>query len=367
MRFLIVTFDPPENVGGVEGRARAYTEELMKKGNSLELISFGQTNTFISEKYHGARLWRYPSQTRLVPKTFRLAVREIASNRIETVFLLSGALTLFGILLLFCGRIIGLKTGIFLYGKDILESRRKPFDKGALFFSQFLANRIMVNSQFTRSLLPRAFGGKLRILYPGIDPALSNATKQETNEFGGKRILFVGRLVRRKGVDDLLAAFKLLMVELPETMLEIVGDGPELLRLQKLTNEMDLSEHVKFYGNLGGESLYERYREADVFIMPSRRTMTDVEGFGTVFLEAGLFGKPSIGTRSGGIPEAVLDNETGFLVEEGDVHALKERMERVLKDGGLRLRLGSRARERVLSSFTWEDSTNSLIEAFRER
>lgn len=368
MRFLIVTFDPPENIGGVEGRAAAYTEELLKKGNFVELIAFSEKNKYSTEDFHGAKLKRYPSKTKSVPESFRRTAKEITSCRIESVFLLSGALTLLGLLLLLYGRLVGLKTGIFLYGKDILETSAKPFDKIAIFLSPFLARRILVNSHFTESLLPRGFHKKIRILYPGVDPlALSNVTMAEVKDEKTRRILFVGRLVKRKGVEDLLAAFKALRSELPDSKLEIVGDGPELLRLMKLTNAMDLYEHVKFYGKLRGEPLLDRYRAADVFVMPSRSTKTDVEGFGTVFLEAGMFGKPSIGTRSGGIPEAVLDNETGLLIEEGDVLALKASLERLLKDEHLRLTLGRRARERILSNFTWEESTSSLMNAFLPR
>lgn len=361
-----MTFDPPENVGGVEGRAAAYTEELIKKGNDVELISFSLKSSFNYENFHGARLWRYPSQTKFVPRSFRRTANEISSAGIDSIFLLSGALTLFGVLLLLYCRLNELKAGIFLYGKDILETKRRPFDRVALFLSQLLAGRIMVNSHFTESLLSRAFRRKMRILYPGIDPSALSQTRMPEIQDKKTRILFVGRLVKRKGVDDLLAAFKALRVELPDAELEIVGEGPDLLRLQKMSREMGLSEHVKFYGNLRGERLFERYWEADVFVMPSRRTKMDVEGFGTVFLEAGMFGKPSIGTRSGGIPEAVLDNETGLLIEEGEVLGLKASMERLLKDEVLRLRLGQRARERVLANFTWEKSTNSLINAFSE-
>ena len=362
-----MTFDPPENVGGVEGRAIAYTEELLKKGNFVQLISFSRKNKFSSENFHGAKLRRYPSETKSVPKTFRRTANEIASSGIESVFLLSGALTLFGILLLLYGRLVGLKTGIFLYGKDILETSTKPFDRIALFLSPFLARGILVNSRFTESLLPSGFHKKIRILYPGVDPLkLGSATMTEVQDEKTRRILFVGRLVKRKGVEDLLVAFRALRSELPDSKLEIVGDGPELLRLMRLTNEMNLSEHVNFYGKLRGDSLLDRYRAADVFVMPSRRTKTDVEGFGTVFLEAGMFGKPSIGTRSGGIPEAVMDNETGLLIEEGDILALKASLEKLLKDENLRLRLGRQARERVLSNFTWEESTDSLMKAFSQ-
>ncbi|MGH2639326.1 MAG: glycosyltransferase, partial [Rhabdochlamydiaceae bacterium] len=114
----------------------------------------------------------------------------------------------------------------------------------------------------------------------------------------------------RKGVDDLLRAFKEVIKRLPNSRLEIVGNGPELASLQKLTGELGIALNVQFFGKLSGPPLYERYRSCDVFVMPSKTTEVDVEGFGTVFLEAAVFGKPSIGSISGGIPEAIKDGVT---------------------------------------------------------
>jgi phosphatidylinositol alpha-1,6-mannosyltransferase len=98
--------------------------------------------------------------------------------------------------------------------------------------------------------------------------------------------------------------------------------------------------------------------------MPSRQTATDVEGFGMVFLEAGFFAKPSVGTRTGGIPEAVIDGETGVLVPQDDVNALRDALSLLLKDKPLARRLGEKARERVLSEFSWEKATSRFLTMF---
>jgi phosphatidylinositol alpha-1,6-mannosyltransferase len=140
----------------------------------------------------------------------------------------------------------------------------------------------------------------------------------------------------------------------PNARLEIVGDGPERPRLVDLVTRLDLADHVTFYGSLRGDALYERYRECDFVAMPSRTMKDDVEGFGTVFLEAGLMGRPSVGTYSGGIPEAVTDKITGLLVKEGDVNELALALRTLLSDEDLRARLGANARARVLRDFTWE-------------
>ena len=366
MRILIVTFDPPENIGGVEGRAIGYTKQLVKMGEFVELIALAPHYKFSSESFYGAKLHKYPSTIKKILAAFRSAVREIASNSIDSVFLLSGGITLLGILLLLYLRLAGVKSAIFFYGKDILTAKKSPASFLALILALFLTRRIGTNSAFTASLLPRAFSSKLNILYPAVDPEILESFAPQQRPKDMKRILFVGRLVRRKGVDDLLGAFGSLVQEVRNIELEIVGHGPEIEALQKLARGLDIEEMVHFTGELSGPPLYQRYSVADVFVMPSKRFDADVEGFGTVFLEAGLFGKPSIGTWSGGIPEAVLHGETGILVREEDLGDLEQWMHRLLTDSAIAERLGQAARTRVLENFTWQKSTEALVRLFED-
>ena len=360
MNILIVTFDPPQNVGGIEGRGNNYTKHLVALGHYVEVISFFPGYDYSKEGLHGAALFKFPSSSSHVIKSLRLTGKEISKYSIDAIFFLSGALTLYGLLLLVYARYKGIRTLVFYYGKDILTSKQKLFSRLALWISPRLARKIAVNSRYTQSLLLKKYEKKSVTLYPAVDPEILDQLKHGIEQDDFKRILFVGRLVQRKGVDDLLQAFKEIASSFPRTLLEIVGDGPELESLQALSRELGVSDRVRFYGRLSGNPLYERYLSCDVFVMTSRATKTDVEGFGTVFLEAGLFGKPSIGTNSGGIPEAVVDGETGLLVSEGDVPALSGALRKLLSDHDLALRLGEAARKRVLSSFTWEETTREL-------
>jgi phosphatidyl-myo-inositol dimannoside synthase len=360
LRLLIVTFDPPENVGGVEGRAAAYTKELRAANYFVELIALAPVYGFTRVPFHGADLNKYPSSSRRVASSFRSAVGEISTNSVDSVFLLSGALTLFGIALLAYAKLMRLNSVVFLYGKDILGSKESAFRRFALLAASLLAGRIAVNSSFTAGLLPRSLSPKVGIVYPGVDPSILTRDMPGSGD-GLKRILFVGRLVDRKGADDLLRAFGSLSKELDGVSLEIVGAGPEMDRLKALALALGVDKRVRFFGNLTGRALYERYSMADVFAMPSKATSTDVEGFGTVFLEAALFGKPSIGTTTGGIPEAIRDGETGLLVPPQDVQALKEALEELLSDDERRELMGATAQEAALSKFTWKASTASLV------
>ena len=215
--------------------------------------------------------------------------------------------------------------------------------------------------------MPKKYSNKIQILYPAVDPSIADGfvsvgtANEAPHDQVSSVVLFVGRLVARKGVDDLLQAVNTLQNSKFNLKLEIVGDGPELENLKSLVNSMGLSKIAKFYGSLAGKALYERYASCDVFVMPSKTTRVDVEGFGTVFLEAGAFGKPCIGTKSGGIPEAIRDSETGLLVPEGDVKALAEAISKLLSDPLLARKLGSNARQLVLREFTWKSSTQKLV------
>jgi len=287
-------------------------------------------------------------------------VREISANSIDSLFLLSGALTLFGIALLVFARLVGLRSVVFLYGKDILGAKESRFRRFALLTASFLAGKIAVNSKFTERLLPRFLSGKVGVVYPGVDPSISTSFPPNQKN-GSKTILFVGRLVERKGADDLIRAVSSLAKENDDALLEIVGAGPEMARLKALAQSLGVDKKVRFFGNLTGRPLYERYSGAAVFAMPSRATSTDVEGFGTVYLEAALFGTPSIGTTTGGIPEAIEDGVSGLLVPAHDVEALTEALRELLGDDEKRRRMGANAQKNVLSKFTWKASTGSLV------
>jgi glycosyltransferase involved in cell wall biosynthesis len=372
VRLLIVTFDPPENIGGIEGRAVQYAKILPKNGNYVRVFSLGKDGNRSEENFHGAKLNRLPSSLRRIGSSFRFTANQISKDSIDSVFLLSGALSLYGILLLVYCRLINLRSVILFYGKDILVAKSNPALRAALIIACILAKRIAVNSRFTGSLIPMFVRQhKIGVLYPGVDPTILTKFEQRSDRIEelrkGTTILFVGRLVKRKGVDDLLQAFNSLSKEIPDARLEIVGEGPERKYLEDLSNKMNLNDKVRFLGELRENYLYERYYNCDVFVMPSKTLKEDVEGFGTVFLEAGLFGKPCVGTLSGGIPEAIENRVTGLLVPESDILALEEAMKRLLLDTELRFRLGRNSKDHVLRRFTWLESSKGLMKLLSDK
>lgn len=354
---LIVTFDPPTGVGGIENRARFYTEKLIKGGKIVELISFETAAEYSRDCFFGATLHRVPSNPKRIFLSFKLLV-SIAS-RFKNVFIMTGSDTPLGLLTSLYSRLSGKRVAVFLYGKDVLTARRKPQKMLLLLASCFLSSRVAANSLFTRSRAPLLLRRKMEILYPGVEAQECTCERDD-----GKTVLFVGRLVERKGVLELVRAFKKVLFSVPDSRLEIVGDGPLKRRIAELVLELGISDRVKIVGELRGKDLFERYIKCSIFVCPSKEMEGDAEGFGTVFLEAASFSKPSVGTFSGGIPEAVVNGETGILVRQGDVDELAGAIVYLLRDRERRDSLGKKGRDRVITMFSWDRSLENMVRLF---
>ena len=372
MNFLFVAFDFPPAVGGIQTRAENYVKNLIRMGHHVTVIhilhpevikshfSKNASPESLHEIFFGARVFRYPSSIRKLFEIFFKTVKDMRKNHVDVIHIISGANTPIGLLFLFYGKIKGIKTGVSFYGKDILDSHHvyRLLQRIAM----LTANRMGVNSKATLNLTPKIFRKKALILYPGVDTVIPHFhVKTSRSE---KIVLFVGRLVQRKGADDLMRAFKLLLGDVPQAKLVIVGDGPQRENLHALAERLEIKDKVEFTGTLRGEKLYRRYAECDVFVMPSKRLVHDVEGFGMVFLEAALFKKPAVGTWSGGIPEAVIDGKTGLLVKPEDVEALKNALRLLLTNEELARKLGENAYKRVMAEFTWEKATIKFLKMY---
>lgn len=166
-------------------------------------------------------------------------------------------------------------------------------------------------------------------------------------------ILFVGRLVERKGVAHLIAA--LAGLQTAGARLVVVGDGPERPRLESLAHETGVAGRVEFRGRVPDAELRRAYAEADVVALPAvHDARGDTEGLGVVLLEAMQYGVPVVASRAGGIVDIVEHDATGLLVPAGDAAALVTALDRVLGDPGLARRLGEAGRRRVVERFDWD-------------
>jgi phosphatidylinositol alpha-1,6-mannosyltransferase len=160
----------------------------------------------------------------------------------------------------------------------------------------------------------------------------------------------------------LLKALPEIATKVPDVALLIVGDGPFRKELKKLTNELQLRNRVHFTGKVAPNELSRWYAAGDVFAMPCRTRMGgwDVEGLGIVFLEGSATGLPVVVGDSGGAVDAVVDGETGFLVNGNDLRQITDRIVELLLNPQLASQMGAAGRDWVKQQWTWDLSFKRL-------
>ncbi len=229
--------------------------------------------------------------------------------------------------------------------------RRRLAREGALF--------LCVSSFIRDQVLAQGFpASRTRVHYTGVDCA---ATRPRDPGEETATILHVARLVAMKGTATLLHAFAALAQHDAAASLVVIGDGELRRPLHALAAALGLAGRVRFLGARPHAEVMAWMRQAAMLVLPSVRTRTGrVEGLGMVLLEAAASGVPVIGSRVGGIPEGVLDGETGFLVPPRDAAALCARMQTLLADPELRRRMGAQARRFVERRFDMARQTETL-------
>lgn len=183
---------------------------------------------------------------------------------------------------------------------------------------------------------------------------------------GPYTLLFVGRLVERKGVRHLIDAVHRLR-QTRDVRLHVVGDGPLRPELERQVAALGLQEAVRFDGFVSSDELARRFAGCDAFVLPAVvDAKGDTEGLGVVLIEALSYGRPVIASAVGGIPDIVRDGQTGLLVPPGDAEALAAAVERYIDDPALATALAEAGRRHVEQRFSWDAITAELVRLYAD-
>lgn len=251
----------------------------------------------------------------------------------------------------------GLPYGVLIHGLDLRLAVVKPRRRWLARLVLRHACAVFVNSQ--------AVAAEVRALDPRLDPVVVTPGVQprtfpdrmkaraQLNIVPEAFIcLTVARLVPRKGIDTMIA----LLATLPGTVRYVViGDGADRERLVRLAHEAGVTDRVTFIHDADDTTRDSWFAAADLFVFLAREEPNDLEGFGLACLEAAVAGLPVLASRSGGVPEAVLDQQTGILVDLDEKNSLNEGFFELFQDPDRRIRLGRQGRERALRDFRWQD------------
>jgi len=358
INYLLVTLDYPPAVGGV---AHYYSHLVKYWPDERPLAVLDNSRgQLLDEKRRCLKWW--PAALNL-----RRSIKDRGIN-----YLLIGQILPLGTAAWLLSKILPIRYAVFLHGYDFNvgwnQSRKRWLMKAVL----KNADKIICANSYTAAAAQKAVTGlsdKTAVVNPGIDadPLVYDEHQiddlKTRHHLHGKTVLLtVGRLVVRKGVDMALEGLNLALKRSPRLAFIIIGQGDGYEDLRAKIANLGLKDYVQILGGVDDEAKRRWYKLADIFIMTPRAIGPDVEGFGIVYLEAGLAGKPFIAVDSGVVADAVEDNVTGLLVDPLDSGAIAAAIVKLADYPNLRHRLGDAGRRRALRDFNWPGQAKKIYQ-----
>jgi phosphatidyl-myo-inositol dimannoside synthase len=367
-KVILLSYDYPPNDGGISRLAGAFADGLAKNGQSIEvctldgsIIEQGLARPDIpTTELPRKKLWRelgllkylfkHPRNTKIITTVW---------NPEATLAWLLGRRNLY--VLAHGNEVMPYPSGIGYWVKSRL--RKKVLST---------ARNVICNSRYTEKLvLELAPEATTSIINPGVDSACFDVSVVQKEArllldlpADKKILLSVSRVDEYKGHDVVLASLAALAPEQRQHLhYAIAGKGSHLEKLKQEATRLGLDDHITWLGFVTDESLPILYKAADLFVLCTRedKNARGVEGFGMVFLEAQAAGLAVVGTRAGGIPDAIEVENGGWLIEQDDEAALKAHLEVLISTPEVVTSQGVKGQKRAQNECTWQHYTNKLI------
>jgi len=323
---------------------------FVEKGYSVHVISFRPA------QIHGARVYCVHSWAKLGKLKYLFNVARVKDliRQIKPDILQAFHLTSYGFLAALSGVHPLIVT---VWGTDILLTPRKsPLHNLITRYALRKADYITATSprlgEATAEYAPK--GKKIDIIPYGIDLKIFSPDRRPR----GGRDLTIGAIRHLKsvyGLDYLLRAMPMVLAQHPGTRLLLVGDGPQRSYLQGLTQSLGIPNSVQFVGNVPHQRVPSYLARIDIFVMPSIS-----ESFGVAALEASAMGIPVVASNVGGIPDAVVDGKTGFLVPPKRPAAIAAAIIELIERPDLRLSMGQAGRKFVAENYEWNENATRM-------
>ncbi|HEX6398460.1 MAG TPA: glycosyltransferase family 4 protein [Steroidobacteraceae bacterium] len=258
-----------------------------------------------------------------------------------------------------------------VHGGDVFAMRNRVLDRFRR-LALATAQRVTVNSSVTRGAVEKLAGVRPNVVHipmgateRAADAAQVLELRSCYREGPGPLLLFVGRLVEEKGIDDAVSAMPAILRSRPQARLLVVGDGPDRARFENRAAALGIADRVSFAGWVDSRRLPDYYAAADLFLGPSKRAPNGwVEAQGLTFAEALLAGVPVIATRCGGIVDVIRDGQTGLLVDEGSPDEIAAATLRLLGDPALARSLAATGQEFARTELTRAASARAFAREY---
>lgn len=384
MRVLFISscYAPP-----LEGGSVVFLYNIIRNWSVGELVLFTTTRPGSDsfDRSQGYPIVRSPigfgdytkvELVQAIVQWYRTLVRMIQNDTFDIIHV--GHIFFEGLVAVLLKWRTGLPYILYVYAEELNMQLVRTSLKGKLrrwLYTQIMrrADGVVTVSDYTIALLSKYGVERERIMkvVPMVTPA-TTARGEEIDRIrrvhnlpqNSRIILTVGRLIDRKGMDVLIRSLPHIREQIPETVLLIAGQGPERGHLENLANTLGVSTYIRFLGFVPEQELPALFDICDLFSLPHRETSDgDTEGCPTVFLEASAHGKAVVGGAAGGVTDAIVDHETGYIVDGTDQNQVATAIINLLKDTRLASEFGRKGRERVTNSFLPELGSNR-VQAF---
>lgn len=369
MRLLFITHDFPPEVGGIQTYMKEYSDRFANLCDDFAVICPAKHNALSIDKQLDYPVYRIPllNNTHLYYALRRKLNGIVQKHKPDATFHAQWHTALAASRLRDTGKLN--KVFCAVHGRELIFN---PFDRIPVLrnmYSAWMRNSLSCTdhlfpvSAYSQSLLGNYSvpAGKTTLHPNGTSPdhffpVDSSGLRNKLGLNGKTVITTIARLLKSKGFELVFRAMAELRSKNHDLHYLVIGEGPDLLDLKKSARILGISDHVTFAGIIPNAELNPWYNLTDIFVL----TPSAYEAFGIVYLEANACKKPVIGSRAYGIPDAVLDGETGMLIEPGNLGELIHSLNRLLSDKSFSEKLGQYGKDRVDSELNWNTLSDRL-------
>lgn len=367
--FLLFSWEYPPYKGGVA----TYYKNMVEHWPEENMYVLAPRTDSSSTANEDARVIRRKLTTsKILPRWlpgFWHLFRIVTKKNIDRVIV--GQILPLGTITYYLSKVLNIKYAVFLHGMDLnfaFKTRRKRYLALKILGS---AEKIICSNSYVAQLAREKLqqdSPDIHVVNPGISEDSSRLVDEKEQQKLREKLkiedkfvmLTVGRLVERKGVDKAIDAFSHIKKDIPNLVYVVAGTGPELSFLQQKKKEVDDEERIIFVGDISEREKWNLLAGCDILVMPSREINGDFEGFGIVYLEANLTGTPVIAGNKGGVPDAVIHERNGLVVDPEDPTQIGKAIKRMYRELESRRKWGQKGRERALRDFNWPGQAEKI-------
>ena len=357
-------------IGGIESLMTGMAEAMAKRGIEVLVLADGKTHeTDHNKKYKIKRFSGWKPLRRLAKAKYVEKICE--SKNVKAIY--ADAWKSIEYLKKYRKKVLVLAHGTEIpkqYWTIMLDLMR--FKKNRIINSYKDVYKILANSSYTKDLMQASLKidtNIIKIIHPGIDvynDFITKEDKKNVNDIIGKNspvITTLARVEERKGHKFILNALPEIKEKFPDVLYLIAGKGPYLENIKQITKKMNLESNVKFLGWITEPEKSLILKQSDLFVMTPTTVGESVEGFGMAYIDASFHGVASIGSDSGGVSDAILDNKTGIICESGNQKMITEKILLLLENKKLRENMGANGKLRANENYAWDKKVIEYLNA----